>query len=82
MVTPKSLKINHINNTTMRNILKAIVPATKHQGSCSILGTCGIYESYKKNILWAYNKMRQHDGLDDVTRMPVGTRYEKKHYFG
>ena len=66
----------------MRNIIKASIPPTTHQGSCSILGTCSLYESYKKNILWAYNKMREHDGLRPVSRMPKGTQYRKVHCFG
>jgi hypothetical protein len=82
MVAPKSLKINHINNTTMQTILKATVPPTNDLGSCVLLGTSTRYETFRENILWQYNKLRQHDGLDEVTRMPAGTQYEKKHYFG
>jgi hypothetical protein len=66
----------------MTKILKAIVPATKNQGSCCILGTCSFFETYKQNVLWQYNKMREHDGFPPVMRMPSGTKYAYKPYLG
>lgn len=66
----------------MTKILKAIVPATKDQGSCSLLGTSSLFETSKQNILWSYNKMREHDGLQPVKRMPSGTQYMVKAYWG
>jgi hypothetical protein len=66
----------------MKKTLKAVVPPTKEQGSCSLLGFCSLYETYKQNILWAYNKMREHDGLQPVVRMPKGTKYRYTTYIG
>jgi hypothetical protein len=66
----------------MGKILKAVVPPTKNQGSCSIIGFCSLYETYKQNILWQYNKMREHDGFPPVRRMPCGTVYAYKPYMG
>ena len=64
----------------MLKILKAIVPPTKNQGSCSLLGTSSLMETFKQNILWQYNKMREHDGFPPVKRMPSGTVYAYKPY--
>jgi hypothetical protein len=66
----------------MTKILKAIVPPTKNQGNCSLLGFSNSLETYKQNILWQYNRMREHDGLPHVRRMPYGTKYSFKCYFG
>ncbi len=66
----------------MSKVLKAIVPPTRDQGSCAIIGTRSIYETFKQNILWQYNKMREHDGFPPVRRMPCGTKYAYKPYFG
>jgi hypothetical protein len=66
----------------MKIVIKATVPPTPNTGSCVITGTCSLYETYKQNILWAYNKMRQHDGLEPVTRMPKGTTYRKLAGYG
>jgi hypothetical protein len=64
----------------MLKVLKAIVPPTKNQGSCSLLGTSSLMETFKQNILWQYNKMREHDGFPPVKRMPDGTAYAYKPY--
>ena len=65
----------------MNKMIKAIVPPTKDQGSCSLLATFSLRETFKQNILWQYNKMREHDGLQPVKRMPSGTKYTYKPYF-
>ncbi len=64
----------------MKKIIKAIIPTTKDQGSCSLLGASSLMETFKQNILWQYNKMREHDGLEPVKRMPSGTSYAYKPY--
>lgn len=60
----------------MKAILKAFVPPTDKQGSCTITGICTFYETHKKNILWTYNKMLQRDGFKQVKQMPRGTKYK------
>lgn len=59
----------------MKPILKAIVPPTNNLGSCSLYATSSICETFRENILWQYNKMREHDGLEPVKKMPAGTKY-------
>ena len=66
----------------MKKILKAVVPPTKYAGSCKIIGTCSLYETYKQNILWAYNKMLEHDGFQPLKKMPTGTKYQFTTGFG
>lgn len=66
----------------MKKILKAVVPPTKYAGSCKIIGTCSLYETYKQNILWAYNKMLERDGFQSVKKMPAGTKYQLTTGFG
>jgi len=66
----------------MTKVIKAIVPPTKEQGSCCLLGTSSFFETYKQNILWQYNKMREHDGLAPVKKMPCETKYAYKPYLG
>lgn len=66
----------------MKTILKAIVPPTRKAGSCVIVGTCSMYETYKQNILWAYNRMLEHDGYEPVKKMPRGTKYKRTLGFG
>jgi hypothetical protein len=66
----------------MTKVIKAIVPPTKEQGSCCLLGTSSLLETFKQNVLWQYNKMREHDGFSPVKRMPRGTKYTYKPYLG
>jgi hypothetical protein len=60
----------------MKPILKAFVPPTSKYGNCTLTGICTFYETHKQNILWAYNKMLQRDGLQPVKKMPRGTKYK------
>lgn len=62
----------------MNKILKAVIPPTKDVGSCSLLGISSSLETFRQNILWQYNKLREHDGLEPVGRMPAGTKYAFK----
>jgi hypothetical protein len=66
----------------MKPILKAKVPPTNEIGSCFLYGTSSIYETFKENILWQYNKLRERDGHEPVKRMPVGTEYLPMAGFG
>lgn len=59
----------------MKKIIKAVVPTTREIGNSSIVGTSSYMETAKQNILWQYNKMREHDGFPPVKRMPCGTVY-------
>jgi hypothetical protein len=64
----------------MKKIIKAIVPTTKNVGTCLLLGTSSYMETAKQNILWQYNKLREHDGFPPVKRMPGGTVYAYETY--
>jgi len=66
----------------MIKVIKAVVPPTKDQGSCCLLRTSSFFETFKENILWQYNKMREHDGLSPLKKMPRGTKYAYKPYLG
>lgn len=66
----------------MKKIIKAIVPPTRKAGSCTIVGISSLYETYKQNILWTYNKMLEHDGFMPVKKMPRGTKYRATMGFG
>jgi hypothetical protein len=66
----------------MKPILKAQVPPTNKQGSCTITGTYSLFYTAKQNILWTYNKMLQRDGYEPVKRMPCGTKYRLVAGFG
>lgn len=54
---------------------KFTVPPThemgSHSGVCSSSGS----ETYQQNALWDYNRSREREGLDKLSRMPAGTRY-------
>lgn len=54
-----------------------IVPPTNDQGSTRFIASASYMETMRKNALWEYNKLREHDGQSPLTRMPKGTRYEK-----
>lgn len=54
-----------------------IVPVTNEQSPARFIASDSMMETVRKNALWTYNKMREHDGQDPLTRMPKGTKYEK-----
>jgi hypothetical protein len=53
------------------------VPATIEQGSYKTIACDSLFETYRANALWSYNNARARDGLPPLTRMPVGTYYER-----
>lgn len=59
----------------MRNSYTVNVPPTRDQGSSAFYASASYNETMRQNALWTYNKMREHDGLDPIGRMPKGTKY-------
>jgi hypothetical protein len=55
-----------------------IVPPTKDMGSYQTYCKSSYMETYRGNAVWSYNKAREHDGLEPLTRMPVGTKYVRE----
>ena len=56
---------------------RVIVPFVPDMGSVApYVATDTWGESYRANALRALNSMREHDGLQPLTRMPAGTKYE------
>lgn len=57
---------------------RVTVPFVDDMGSISpFIATESRLESKAANALWTINSMRDHDGLKHLTRMPVGTKYER-----
>lgn len=54
-----------------------IVPVTHDQSPTRFIATASMLETMRQNALWHYNKMREHDGQEPISKMPAGTKYEK-----
>jgi hypothetical protein len=59
----------------MRNSYTVNVPPTRDQGNTTFSADASYMETMRKNALWTYNKMREHDGQEPLSRMPKGTKY-------
>ncbi len=56
--------------------IKYRVPATNDMSPCTLIGTKHTMETAHENALWEYNRMRDHDGLPPLKRLPAGTTSE------
>lgn len=57
---------------------RCIVPFQDDMGSIDpFIVTEYPMESKQQNALWHINSMRDHDGMRHLTKMPVGTKYER-----
>lgn len=62
----------------MNNKYKVLVPFQHELGSISpFIVRDTPMTSKAADALWHLNKMREHEGLPPLTRMPNGTKYEK-----
>ena len=57
---------------------RAIVPFIPDMGSvspthCEDTG----WETKEESLLWSLNKMRDHDGLPHLTKLPRGVKWER-----
>jgi hypothetical protein len=64
----------------MMGKVEFVIPPTREQGSCTIIGTSSLMETAYQNALWQYNSGRAHDGLTPVNRLPEGTRKGRVFY--
>ena len=56
---------------------RAIVPFIPDMGSVSpTICRDTFHESRKESLLWELNKMREHDGLRPLKRIPAGVKWE------
>lgn len=57
---------------------KVIFPFVDDMGSIQpIIVTPSIMETSREQALWHINKMREHDGLNPLKRLPSGTKFEE-----
>lgn len=57
---------------------RVVVPMVDDMGSITpFIVTPSAYETKAQAALWHINKMRDHDGLPHLARMPNGTKYER-----
>ncbi|WP_321935341.1 hypothetical protein [Paraburkholderia sp. J8-2] len=57
---------------------RVTVPFVPDMGSIqSFVVSETMMQTKAQDALWNINKMRDHDGLPHLTRMPAGTRYER-----
>jgi hypothetical protein len=57
---------------------KVTFPFIPSMGSVApIIATDYPMESARENALWHLNRMRDHDGLPHLTRLPAGTKLER-----
>ncbi len=54
---------------------KVTVPPTSDIGSYVTIVKDSYMETVAQVALWDYNKVREHDGLPQLSRMPNGTKY-------
>lgn len=58
---------------------KCIPPYVDDMGSISPFNvTDSLYESKEEEALWHINSMRDHDGLEHLTELPAGTKFEAR----
>lgn len=54
------------------------IPFQDDMGSIdTFIATSSPMETNVENALWAFNRMREHDGLRPVSRLPLGTTFER-----
>lgn len=56
---------------------RVTVPPTAELGSYTTIARASGSETYQQNALWDYNKCREREGHEPLTRMPAGTKYER-----
>lgn len=57
---------------------RVIVPFKGDMGSVDpFIASSSPMETREENALWTINRMRDHDGLRHLSRMPKGTKYER-----
>lgn len=57
---------------------KVIFPFVDDMGSIQPIIVCpSNMETSREQALWHLNKMREHDGLKPLVRLPNGTRFEE-----
>lgn len=57
---------------------RVTVPFQDDMGSITpFIASSSPMETKEANALWTINSMRDHDGLRHLTRMPVGTKFER-----
>lgn len=44
-----------------------------------MIATPSSQETKEQNALWHLNRMRDHDGLTPLTKLPAGTEFEEVH---
>lgn len=57
---------------------RVTVPFVPDMGSIQPYNArAGYLQTYRQDALWTLNRMRDHDGLPHLTRMPAGTKYQR-----
>lgn len=61
----------------MTNSFNVLVPITNDMSPSKFVVSESSMETKEEYALWEYNRMRGHDGLDPLTKMPNGTTYKR-----